>query len=357
MDRLSSRLNETNPDMSSYRDLAKNMYQQLVSIPLAQAKGYVRMADVAIFHEFRPPPAGGGHQFLRALWREWERQGYVVENNTLSRHTRACLFNSYNFSFARLRRLQRDGCRMVHRVDGPMQSYRGFDNGSDDRVAQINAEMADATIFQSRYSLQQHMALGFELRDPHVILNVPDPTIFHPQGRLSFDPKRKIRLISVSWSDNPNKGAPIYEAIAQQLDWDRFEYTFVGNAPVAFEQIHAVPPVTSMELAKLLREHDIYITASKNDPCSNSLLEALACGLPALYLDSGGHPEIVGNAGFAFLDAEEAVAKLDELVKNYVECQVQITLPTLEAISHRYLQVMQIAAPKVNLPNAGKGHL
>ena len=29
-------------------------------------------ADLALFHEFVPPPGGGGHQFLRALTRELE---------------------------------------------------------------------------------------------------------------------------------------------------------------------------------------------------------------------------------------------------------------------------------------------
>src|ERR1700675_3767325 len=59
-------------------------------------------ADLAIFHEFRPPPYGGGNQFLLALVRELEGRGLVVEVNRLSGGTRPCLFNSFNFAFARL---------------------------------------------------------------------------------------------------------------------------------------------------------------------------------------------------------------------------------------------------------------
>ena len=92
-------------------------------------------ADLALFHEFAPSPSGGGHQFLRALLGELERRGLSVELNRLSAGTPACLFNSFNFDPHRLRRFARSGCRMVHRVDGPIGVYRGFDDGTDRSIA------------------------------------------------------------------------------------------------------------------------------------------------------------------------------------------------------------------------------
>src|SRR6266511_6304496 len=86
-------------------------------------------ADLAVFHEFSPPPYGGGNQFLLALVRELRGRGLSVEVNRLSGETPACLYNSFNFDFRRLRRFERAGVRMVHRVDGPIGVYRGFDDG------------------------------------------------------------------------------------------------------------------------------------------------------------------------------------------------------------------------------------
>ena len=57
-------------------------------------------------------------------------------------------------------------------------------------------------------------------------------------------------------------------------------------------RIRTLGPLPPLALARVLRQHDVYLTASVNDPASNALLEALACGLPALYLRSGGHAEI-----------------------------------------------------------------
>ena len=72
---------------------------------------------------------------------------------------------------------------MVHRVDGPIGAYRGFDDGTDARIAEINAELADATVLQSQYSLAKHAELGISLRDPVVVRNTVDPAIFHPPER------------------------------------------------------------------------------------------------------------------------------------------------------------------------------
>jgi glycosyltransferase involved in cell wall biosynthesis len=229
---------------------------------------------------------------------------------------------------------------MVHRVDGPISAYRGWDNGTDQRIWQINHELADATIFQSHYSLQKHLELGLEMRNPCVIMNAVDGDIFHPHGHIAFERQRKIRLVSTSWSDNPNKGAATYQWIEDHLDWERFDYTFVGRSPIRFQRIHMREPLSSTELAAVLRQHDIFITASVNDPCSNSLIEALACGLPVLYLHSGGHPEIVGQAGLGFSSAEEIPTLLDQLVDEYEQRQAQINLPTMEEVAERYLKVM-----------------
>src|SRR6185295_15393948 len=115
---------------------------------------------------------------------------------------------------------------------GPIGAYRGFDDGTDARIAQVNAALASATIFQSEFSLAKHRELGFELREPVVIPNAVDPAIFHPPTNL---------------------------------DPDRFELTFAGRPPAAFEQFRVVGPLESSALAELLRTQDAYIAPSRDD--------------------------------------------------------------------------------------------
>jgi glycosyltransferase involved in cell wall biosynthesis len=228
----------------------------------------------------------------------------------------------------------------VHRIDGPIGIYRGTDNEVDRRIWEMNQRFADVTILQSRYSLEAHLSIDLHFRSPVVIPNAVDPAIFHPRGRLPRDPGRKIRLISTSWSDNPGKGAATCKWIEDHLDWNRFEFTFIGRSPIRFDRIRTLPPLPSQPLSDELRAHDIYVTASRNDACSNALLEGLACGLPALALRSGGNPELVAEGGVLFDGTDDVLDKLAELVANYESRQTLIRVAPLSEVVDRYLRVM-----------------
>src|SRR4051812_3487500 len=298
-------------------------------------------ADLAVFHEYAPPPSGGGNQFIRALSREFGRRGLEVEANRISAGTPACLFNSFNFDFGRLQRFARRDVRMVHRVDGPIGVYRGFDDGTDRRILEINQALADATVFQSRFSLERHEEIGLELKSPVIIPNAPDPEIFHASSDPPSRVGRRLRVIASSWSANRRKGAEMLEWIDRHLDHDRFEVTFVGQTSARLSQIHVVSPLGSQALAELLRSQDVYLAASRDDPCSNALLEALACGLPAAYLRSGGHPELVNDGGIGFDEPEELPATLERLDEELEARRAAIRVPVLAEVAGRYLEVLR----------------
>ena len=297
-------------------------------------------ADVAVFHEFHPPPYGGGNQFLLALVAELERRGLTVEVNRLSGATPACLFNSFNFDFGRLRRFARARVRMVHRVDGPIGVYRGFDDGTDRRIVDVNAELADATICQSHWSLQKHRELGIALRDPTVIHNTVDASIFYPPARRDPLDGRPLRVVATSWSANPRKGAAILQWLDEHLASD-VELTFVGNSEVTFERIRSIPAVSSQRVADILRAHDAYLAPSRDDPCSNALLEALACRLPAAFLRSGGHPELVGDGGIGFDEPEELPDVFARLRAELEERRSAIRVAPLREVADRYLALLE----------------
>ena len=301
-------------------------------------------SDVAIAHTFRRPPWGGANQFLLALREELQGRGLRVGETTIGRNTRACLLNAFLFDTDKVRATRRPDCRLVHRVDGPVDLYRGGESAVDRKVEELNREFADVTVFQSAYSLDAHRELGIELRNPVLIPNAVDPRIFHPPQTREPHPEGKIRLIASSWSDNPNKGAPALKELEGLLDPDRFDFTFVGRTQIDFERIRVLPAMDSERLAGVLRGSDIFIAPSLHDPCSNAVIEALSCGLPVVYANSGGHPELVGDAGFGFDSVEEVPALLDRLVEELDDRRARIRTLSMADVTDRYMEAMGIDA-------------
>jgi glycosyltransferase involved in cell wall biosynthesis len=300
---------------------------------------------VCLWHKFFAPPYGGGNQFMLALRKGLERRGIDVLENQLRDDVDVYLLNSVHFDVDRfLEFSQRHRVRVVHRIDGPIHLIRGFDREKDELCFELNKRFASATVLQSSWTYQKIAEMSYQPIRPVIIRNAVDPDIFHPRGRVSFDPSRKIRLIATSWSNNARKGGPVYKWLEERLDWDRFEFTFVGNISVPFERIRTLPAVASDQLAELLRQHDIYLTASQNDPCSNAVIEALACGLPVLYRNEGGHPELVGFGGLPFSDVEELLPQLDKIANNYELFQRLIAVPTMDDVAEKYLTLLREAA-------------
>ena len=151
-------------------------------------------------------------------------------------------------------------------------------------------------------------------------------------------------MVATSWSDNPRKGGDALAWLDRNLDHARYKVTFAGRAPGAFEHVRVVGPLDSEALADLLRTQDVYVAPSRDDPCSNALLEALACGLPAAYRDSGGHPELVGEGGLPFHDDEELGEVLERLVVELEERRAAISTRSIAWVADRYLEVLGLDA-------------
>lgn len=289
---------------------------------------------IHILYDFVDGPWGGANQFLKALRKEWRRRDLYVERCA---DADVVLFESFDSLLDVLdKKRENPETVFVHRIDGPTSMVRGYGRSANRRVFHANELVADGTVFQSEWSKHQNFRLGLA-PTPYTtkVLNAPDPDLFNRIG-VSSELDEPVKLIGTSWSGNFRKGFDVYDYLDDALDHDRFEFTFVGNSPIEFENINHVDPVPPEDIAGFLKQHDVFITASRNDPCSNSLIEALHCGLPAVARDDGGHPEIVENGGGVFSGRGDVVECIEEVVENYEECQRNIELPDIEESGRQY---------------------
>ena len=271
---------------------------------------------IHILFPFTTKPWGGGNQFLRGLKNEFSRRSNYSDN---PQSADVILFNSHQHptDILRLKRHYPDKV-FVHRVDGPISLVRGRDTGLDRIIYDMNQIVANGTVFQSQWSQQENTLLGMKQKRPAIVIpNAPDPDIFYPPQDKPVN-SGKVRLIATSWSPNRRKGFDIYRFLDSCLDFSRFSMAFYGNSPFPFKNIKLFDPVPSDVLAKALRSADIFITASSNDPCSNSLLEAIFCGCRIVARDSGGHPELVGNRGILFQNEKDILEIIDQVTEHVI---------------------------------------
>lgn len=296
--------------------------------------------NIHIPYNFKDNPWGGANQFLKGVKKYFLEQGVYSESPYKAD---VVLFNSHhNIDYVLKLKKRFNSLIFIHRIDGPIFVVRDRDIQLDKIVFRINNYVANGTIFQSNWSRQENYRLGLKKKIfETVIINAADPLIFNRNGKIPFSKDRIIRLIATSWSRNWKKGFHVYQWLDENMDFEKYEMTFIGNSPIQFKNIQNIQPVLSHELALKLKENDIFITASQKDPCSNSLIEALHCGLPALVRNDGGHPEILGKGGILFNKPEEIPLLLKYMIDDYSTYQRQINLPTMNEVGKAYYDFMK----------------
>ncbi len=344
---------QANHTVAANRDRWREFYARLerpaiavqVRAPVPAITGGSRR--VSFWNKFTPPPWGGGNQFMIALVDAARKLGYETTINGEGAPATAHIINSVQFDIEKFRATVAPGsARVVHRIDGPISLLRGTPDSADlDNLCfDLNRDYASATVIQSWHTLGALAQLGFKPVRPALIINACDPAIFS-RATEPRPPGTRLKVVASAWSPNPSKGAMTYRWIDEHLDPQRYEFTFVGNLPVKLKTARVVPPMPSGELADVLREHDVYITASRNDPCSNAVIEALACGLPTLYYDSGGHPELVGFGGLPFSRPDQIPPLLERLREHHDTYRRLIAPTSIQDVCERYMELIFSAAP------------
>ncbi len=297
------------------------------------------MIKANILFEFKDDPWGGGNQFLKSLKKYLCSIGAYDEDVAASQ---VVLFNSHQCIDKVIEaKLSHPEKVFVHRIDGPFRLYNRASDKRDGIVFAANRYLADATVFQSVWSQQQNRRLGLRQKSfETVISNAPEPTIFNRRGKMPFSAQRRIRLIATSWSPNWKKGFDVYQWLDENLDFNKYEMLFVGKSPVRFKNISIIPPLSSNDIAGKLKESDIFIFASPIEACSNSLLEALHCGLPVVGSDQSSTPELLGRGGETFSRPAEIPDLLGKITGNYHKYQTSINNPPIEDVGKQYYDFM-----------------
>lgn len=294
------------------------------------------------------PTAGGPGNFVRKLAREFQRQEISVTFRRLRSAQGALLFSvSWGDWFHRLCRLW--GVRTVLRVNGFMvPSY--FDNRpqppgyQDRRLAladmalnyrlQRDLHLSDFVIYQSAFCKQMADHFLYDRRENYaIVLNGVDLDQFRPVARR---PGRRRLLSAGSLRHEYVLGTvlPVFSRLWQQHDLEllivgsrdnvsrRGLESFCQKHPQAAERIRVIGPVPNAEMPRHMREADILVHPRLGDSCPNTVVEAMACGLPVVCGSWGGVVELVGEGGIVVPTEEWAYG--ERYVKDLAEAVERI---------------------------------
>ena len=193
----------------------------------------------------------------------------------------------------------------------------------------INSSLvSDHTIFISKWLESLFISENFPSSSHSVIHNGADEMLFKKK-ELTNNKNKKVKIVTHHWGDNTNKGSKTYENLDKLLLTknlkNKIEFTYIGNLPknCKMNNSRIVSPIYGKQLYEELIKHDIYITGSINEPAGMHHIEGAMCGLPILYINSGGVTEYCKDFGIEF-NEENLVEKIIEMINNLEKYQKKL---------------------------------
>jgi hypothetical protein len=283
---------------------------------------------VAIGYKIQNGPWGGGNAFAKSLSEFLKKKGHDVVDNLQDNDIDIILLtdprgNSPQISIdsgkiIRYLLLKNNKALIIHRI-----------NECDERkgTKRINSLLKNANFFSDHTvfiaSWLKNLNLWNKSNHYSVILNGGDKKIFNKNKNKCWDGCRPIRLITHHWGGNELKGMDVYKKIDQVLDepyWkNKINFTYIGNIPgnYVFKNIKHIKPISGQKLSDVISSHNIYVTASINEPGGMHHIEGGLCGLPILYRESGSLSEYCKGYGVSFKNVNDVLYSLDKLINNY----------------------------------------
>ncbi|MCK9602784.1 MAG: hypothetical protein M0R66_00175 [Candidatus Omnitrophica bacterium] len=261
---------------------------------------------IALGYEIREGPWGGGNQFLASFKDYFEKKGSRIVHHLEEGSDLIILINplrgSGTFNHKDIIRFKRRNpkTKVITRVNDCNKSKLN-DVGDRDTLRLEACKVSDAVVFISEWLRDYYIEKGFNRGIRHtVIRNGVDKEVFNAEGYTPWEPGIPMKIVTHHWSYNWNKGADIYIWFDKLLEdpWmkEQFEFTYIGRLPritpksseVKFKNIRYIPPLSGMALADELKEHHVYLTASRWEPGGMHQLEGACCGLPLIFNREGG---------------------------------------------------------------------
>jgi len=136
-----------------------------------------------------------------------------------------------------------------------------------------------------------------KIRKNYYIYNGVYPEIYYSGYGEEKIKNGKTNIVIAHWSNNLLKNVfthKIDEFVGGHSD--EYTFTYIGRPPQGLKNTKIIAPLYGKDLGNEIRKYDVCINSSKDDPASNSIMEAIASGIPTYaWCGGGGSLELVGE--------------------------------------------------------------
>lgn len=203
---------------------------------------------------------------------------------------------------------------IIHNQNGVF--YPAWYNGdykTMNKIMSRQLKLADYVFYQSYFCKKSaDKFLHQRKKNYEILYNACDLNIFKPNKNKNLNKKKIKVLMTGSYRSYlyPGLSASIksVKQLNKKLD---IQLSIVGSIEAELKDkimkeileqkleknVFLRGEYDQSEAPKIYRSHDIYYFFVHNAPCPNSLIEAIASGLPIVYLNSGSCKEIVNKGG------------------------------------------------------------
>lgn len=264
----------------------------------------------------------GPASFQRKFSKGMAEHGIEVTNDLDDQPYDVVLVSGGSRQLVKIRQAaRRRGIPIIQRLDGINWTHRKVWTGlrhyikseySNLLISYIREREANKIIYQSEFVRGRWESVYGPVRVPHqVTLNGVDLDTYTPDGpHQRSDSIYRIMLVEGAFGGGHEFNLEIAVGLAEELHHKHnlpVELMIAGRVPEKtkneWDHRAAVPlkwagVVPAEEIPTYHRSAHLFFSAELNAPCPNSVIEALACGLPVAAFDTGSLGEIVqGQAG------------------------------------------------------------
>lgn len=262
-------------------------------------------------------PWGGGNKLISSIW-DYNKKFFNIKNITSQRDISNidCILivgmdqDEYGFSAEQLCEFKtrfNNDVRIVFRVN-ENDARKGTTN-VDNRIIKLMSKV-DHTIFVSKWLQEYFSKKDCDILRSSIIINGVDSSVFKPNIKFN---NNKVNIVTSHWSSHDLKGFDIYNQLDEFVGKNsNYTFTYIGREQGKFKNTKVIKPLFGKELGDELGKYDVYVSASRYEPGSNSVLEALSCKIPVfIHINSGGCCEFINNDNrFIFSSFQEFIEKV-----------------------------------------------